>query len=706
MRVNLKRVLCIFFTLLFLFTNVLPLAVGAVGFENPMEHTYVIDDLQTKNFVLSAYPKDQSASFVSLIEVDEYGYDYGGDMRYYGIYLYVYNPTGRAINPDNCTVQMSYKTSGGKLAQYRKYPLEIMSVSEDTPYGDYDGLFYKFKVSSTGDMSKQVLRELREYYFSGIELDYGDGLKDFPLEHYHSFTGYQENFGIHEGDADTLTENVDEIEVARIEIHPASWLSDTSILGKDYRWELSSVYFNIPDHFINKYGNVNDPVGTSGLRAVRGVYTKALVNGVLIQDQATYQEFVDTVSYYNLHCSSAYDPDTSAMGGLGFADIEYFGYNLSFNMVLKELLDSTWDNEEYYYVNSNNVIVQCYYPMYSPNLYLSQDAFLKEFQKSGIYFLSSDTLVNAGLEGFDNLGYQAYEVTTDQGSWNDAFKTYASANKYRWFNKWINKELYTDKDGYGIDCSPIVELSYQSLIGTDSYLSNQLYLMEDQVAGLKDFYTSKNAGNHVYLMRFDCTPYYGPEVGIYQGEQIRYTDSDSKSDAIYFEKVIYEDFDILEFEFENKESKREIVAVVCDPIDIVGAVVPGNNGVDNDPNKPGIQGGGDDGDDGGFDLGDILRTLLIGALIVGGILLILHLLGVPIKPILKGIGWLIALPFRLLAWVIKALGKLFGIGRDVAEEREKVKERKRKAERHEWDREKHDRDFPKNLNDSDKKEDS
>ena len=84
--------------------------------------------------------------------------------------------------------------------------------------------------------------------------------------------------------------------------------------------------------------------------------------------------------------------------------------------------------------------------------------------------------------------------------------------------------------------------------------------------------------------------------------------------------------------------------------------------------------------------------LLLGVGIFCVILLILNFLGVPIQPIIKALFFVLSIPFRILIWIPKAIGKLFGVGKELSEEKRKKEEHtwlrneeKRKQETHEAD---------------------
>lgn len=680
---RIKRLLCGFLAALTVCLTVLPIGTFAAELTIPMDETDVLEDLQKKNYILSRFPKDAGAEFVSLLDVDEYAYDANGDFRYYGIYLYLYNPTGRAIDPATLNVQMSYIQNGSVLKPYQKYPVEIISISGDSDSGDTDGLFYKLKVSGTTTMAREVISNLRTYYFSGIELDLGDGLKDYPLSQRWTFTGYQKNFGLRKDDPENLFENRYSLEVAEVELHPASWFTQTSSSGAEYRWELSSVYFNIPDYYIQQYGNIDDARATSGLRAVRGVYHKGMVNGLLISDQDKYREFVANAAYQNLHCSPNYDAATSTMGGLGFANVNSTKingnistqvvnkYEFSFNMIVGEFREGATR----FKITSDNILTECYYPMYAQDLSMSQQSFLQHFQADGKYFTSASTLYNKSWNDTQTFGYQPYEVNIDQGSWNTAFRTYAS-EKHFFLDKLFNKELYADADGYAADCAPIVELNSRSFSGNTATDSQTLYVMNEDVPLIKNFYNEKKNGNHVYLMRFDCTPYYAVDVTLQQSNG--FVDITAQ-DARYFEKIIHAKFDILEFEFENNYGKKEVVAASCTPIDVVGGIVSGDNRVDFNPNEPGDQ----SRDEAPTDLQALAKKLLIGVAIVGIALLILQMLGFPLQTVFRLISGILLLPLYVMQWLFRLLRRLFAIGkRAKATLSHKRRQKKRPAEAH------------------------
>ncbi|MBQ8280915.1 MAG: hypothetical protein IJZ25_00760, partial [Lachnospiraceae bacterium] len=289
-----KRILCLFFAILMVL-SILPLSVFA-GVENPMHSTYVCNDLRNMGYDLSKYPYDSSADFVTVIDFLEYGYDYNGDQRYYGLYIYLYNPSGKVLQENGNYVELSYIKKDNTSSGYAKYALQILSKSSDTAN---ENVFYKLYLPMSRNIANYIINGIRTYYVSSIELQYssetGAKAKSFVVGGTYKYQGYQKHFG-RTDDEDTLYCTFEKLEVIETKLNAASWFSNTSDLGEDYRYELSSVYFNIPNYFIEKYGNPK--YETSGLYSVQGEYYKYLTNGILTTDESYYNGFLPSIGKF------------------------------------------------------------------------------------------------------------------------------------------------------------------------------------------------------------------------------------------------------------------------------------------------------------------------------------------------------------------------------------------------------------------------
>ena len=662
MQKRIVKIFCLIFALL-MFVLSIPISTSAKGVENPMHSTRVTDDLVNMGFDLSKYPRDTSADWIKVLDFVEYGYDKDGDQEYYGLYLYIYNPSGREIVAGKNQVQMSFRDVAGKEVPWQKYGVTRMSTSLDTG-NEY--VFYKLYVAASATIVRQISGAIsREYNVSGLELMFAGSDSTKPVDNLVDskwiYTGYMENFG---SSTNTLHCNRVLEERIRVKMEAASWYSRSSDLGEDYRYEVSSVYFNIPNVFIEEYGNPKD--ATSGLREVEGEYYKYVTDGLVVPDQKWYNRFYN---YVDISLTTMSNWGNSTIGGnsYGFYDISFanvdnqtfmFGYELSYNMYT----GSYFKNLMTYVCTSSDIQTHiCNLAISSDNdtMYLSQEDFLDTYNKWGRNsYGDTGGLSNRNADIFTGLGHRTFKITTDDGNLGEGIKTYASSKKgfTKWLDKLFNKHLYDD-EGASYDIQPIVELKSGDLGKnmTAATIAENLYVMVEDVESIRNFYDEYSDNNHIYLMRLEVNPYYAPEV-ILTSETGPESELDPEtSTGIYFEKAIFEDIDIFTFTFEDKDGKRVSIPVSCDPIDNVGAVVPGNNAGLPDQNDP----GGKSRDDSldwllkfwqWFLDQEIGYKILVIIVIIIAIILLIRifgaLLGVGSGAVIKAMGSIAAAPFR------------------------------------------------------------
>ena len=642
---RMKKILVFFLVLVMLFCSI-PLTAFAAS-TNPMDNTNVMNDLKSMGIDVTQYSQDASADYVSVIQFQEYGYHHTGDVRYYGLYLYLYNPTGEPINVNSAKLQLAYVPGGhssGHYGTYAKYGLECISASLQT---GYEHLFYKFKVSLSSQIGRTISDGIREYRLSGIEFKNEDGnYVENPLSYEINYTGFQENFGPVDGAKSTLYACVDSFETIQTKLHAASWLSKTSDLGKDYRYEVSSVYFNIPDWAIKKYGNIADKPengGTSGLYSVKGTYDKYVTNGLVVPDQTTYDWIAPLVGKDLTKVSGYQNGSTGTNGCFYSLDWNVAPVANSFNLQWRGMFSTP-----------ANVINTLCFLMVDSDKNVSQNEFEDIYRSTKndsslirkYLSLNEGQFVN-GEAVFENLGVNLnYEITVEQGSLNNAIKSWSSGQDFVWLAKLFTGELFTGGEKYA-EIKPIVELNPSDFTNyTDEAISEHYFVTLEDAKDMATFVNDYKSKNHLYLMRLDVNPYYAQDVIVIDNTKSPKLDF---SEGNYFEKVVYENVDVLEFTFRDKHGGESIVAVNCDPIDIVGSVVRPGEADPNNPTKADVP-------DGDFDWTDLelwIKLLLVVALIFA-VIFVLRLVGVSIGALFKGLGKLITAPFRLIG---KALDK-------------------------------------------------
>lgn len=592
-----------FFFAVFLFCMSLVPIVGAEEFKNPMLDTYVCDDLNTYGFRLSDYPADTSSKRVSLMHFQEYGFHKDGDPRYYDLYVYVYNPSCNAIETTGNYIQLAF----GESKNYKKYPLEILSHSVDD---ENENLFYKFKVSAIESFNKTANRGTRKYFISGIELNFRDDSRDddYPVSQEWIYSGYQFNFGS-SNPAGSLVCNVKELKTVKIDLHGARWFSSTSDYGKDFRYEVSSVYFAIPNDIIRDFGNPGDENGTSGLVSVQGTYNKYGLNGLIVESEGAYNAFQPYLNkgiypsiqdYFSSGNFGSNDPqikylsswpefftggDVKSLGGLfGNKVNAHVGYSFKRN----HNEDNFWDKLGSFFspvdvdVNFYQDFLMLLTRGSSPDISKGDLTELWESSGKPCFLDPANMYIGGHTEGIGkDLHY--YDISVNDGNLNSQIKSWASTRKVKFLDKLFNKKLYTDEKGYP-DCKPLQEITYfnlKDLVYNEEAMCNEMFMSKADLEEFDDFYDKNHLGNHVYIMRFAVDPYYCSKG------TARFTNDAGaveESDCYYYEKVIYDNFDVLSFTFQREDGFISVVPVNCKPISIIGSVVAGSNKDNNNPN--------------------------------------------------------------------------------------------------------------------------
>lgn len=652
-----KKIFCVFFAALFLLCSI---PVGAAEKSHPMDRSYVIDDLKKMGYNISDFEKDGNADYIRVITVYEYGYDYHKDFSDYGLYFYIFNPSGKAIqNSDLNKIQMAYKDKSGSKSSYVKFPLQIVSWSVLT---NFENMFYKVKVGNTSEFVNRLNSGARTYYVSGIELlEPGkENATDFLVGGAYTFTGYMAGYHMNLSAVDTLYLSWTEELTVPIELHPATWFSKTSDKGEDYRYELFSVYFSIPNDILKQYG---DPKGsdTAGLIGVRGEYYEYDTNGILTNNSDIRKNFARMVNRDLTKLSSFNSENNVSQEFLyGFYKgsevitslVNYYTYNCSYNVYA--------GYGKYYLINPESITLKSKKAQtLSPVFYLGNAIYSGDPYLSAEDFMAS--YIGQGRNHYEYrnenaYGHKYYNLGVSDPAWNSSIRSYASTHD-KWYNqisKYFGSGLYDDAEGYAdIDVIKKVSDLDVSKVWQDASAAENLFVTTKDYKSLQEFYKSdENKDRTTYLFRFAVRDYYAPQVTVSDFNGAVSETTIPSNSTYYFRKTVFEEFDVLEFTFQDKNSKKTVLPVVASPVDITGGVVPGNNTVESNPNNPGTS---NENDSSWFDdlldkFGDLklIYKIIIIVLVVLLLALLIRLFGGLLGPIAKGVGWIVAAPFRLI----------------------------------------------------------
>lgn len=137
---------------------------------------------------------------MQIISFVEFCYSfYEAKQDDFGLYIYVYNPQGLAVNTSSelNKIQFTYGSNAG----YAKYPLEFLNYSTEA---GYEGLFYKFKISLTPSQKKSILsgveQNARVYTVTGFEVSVGGSVTEYAVGSTYTYSGFSEGYGSELGD--------------------------------------------------------------------------------------------------------------------------------------------------------------------------------------------------------------------------------------------------------------------------------------------------------------------------------------------------------------------------------------------------------------------------------------------------------------------------------------------------------------------------
>ena len=532
-------------TLVLCFVLALPIfpvfALGEIGSTSyDIKTSDVIEDLSrtyiaSKKFDAAEYPLNISADYMLLLNVIEYAWDEyspGVDKSAYGLYFYLYNPSGdKPLTRGGHQVQMSVSKSDF----YVKYLLKLVSASDDNR-------FLKFKLENADAVLNRLYSDVRTYKISGIEIETAQkGIKDYKIAGTYTFTGKQSS--------KTLSCKTDILTTLELDIGDTTYRTNTSEIGEHHRNQLDSVYFSIPNWILDKYGNE--------IYKIRFEMTKKRITGLVTSDKAAYDACRNYIQFY-IAPSSLDDFKNSYSESLGWS----FATN-AINSWIDLRKPVAWNS-----------------PAESPLDYVSYFGYISDFDPDETYFVDGDLIKNywksyplRDESCLDIVPKQTYEILIDR-PWNSV--DYQST--HRFFQRMLDLGLYTaifgDKvdDTLFNDVKPFESLSMSDLTSmTNDAIASTYYVLERDVDDIKSYVSNAEEQDETtFLFRFNKQDYFSL-IGGFQKKRSYGLDLilGDEIDSFYFEQYVYEDFDIMEISFRDEAGIITVLPVVMDPTTIV-----------------------------------------------------------------------------------------------------------------------------------------
>lgn len=539
------------------------LTMGAI------ETTDVVDDLERMGVDITEYPKNVEMDHCRMLTFLEYGFDYYVNTSDYGLYVYMYNPSGRVIDVNGKNyIQMQTKRVNNEVSSgWKKYALEFCSYS--TTQG-FEHVFYKFKVKDVSGFRDNLSVDFRHYDISGVELHFSGkrNATDFAVGGGYSFTGFMPYRDQGRTVNNSLYMYVRPRETVELELHPVSWKTKTSDKGVGYQYEVFSVYFSVPNDIIRDYGDKNNV--TKGLVEIDGTFEEYKINGVV----TPYSNVYNTIK-----------------ADLGKKDTDE--NNLTWGLATEAPQIMAF----YYGSKAFNCSWVDLVPLYNPDL-ISRICTVLDYNGGEFEGISSlefeEQLFELMVSREDGMlpvlnyvdegctkGYQPYNVTS-KDDLADSIATYASNPSNNKFKAWFKGEsnLYLEDESYdaiqGIQAINTWEVMKDSLYLSSAAIAEKFYMQESEADEFKRFVVSEAAKDRTtYILRYAVRDYYCEDVYVrLDGLEKNYRWGDGN---YYFEKTVFFNFDILSLTWEDQYQKRSVIPVVASPVNNVGSITPPRN---------------------------------------------------------------------------------------------------------------------------------
>lgn len=601
------------------------------------EQTNVMDDLKKSTidgeaFDLTKYSFDSKKN-MQIISFVEYCYSYSPERQdNYGLYAYVYNPKGLKIDTFSPLNTIQFAVGLGNSNSYYKYRLAYLNASTDA---DYEGLFYKFRVELPEDKKKMILDTVnsteRVYRLSGIEiLTSGDmNATEYNISAVYKYSGYAKGYGSNENAESTLRCINEKSESLTLQVHPTQFRPGGNNGKNEFTQDsLHSVYFAVPNEFINLYGDMT---------AVHATWLDAVIKPQLVTGNASaYNAIVpnlgksikslSTFPYMYLGAYSTFDDPEGGQFYLG----GYMYYNP----------EPLFRNDDVISDQYGDDIATLY------GLYYSGDG----ADSADSYVVSSEMLMNTLNASASKYGgslingkYASCMFESVDSQWTDvnikADQSYTLTdqviNKSWWDKLWgLSGDITTNKfDGI----KAIYQVKDSDLSGDAATVSRRLFIGEQDFTRFAQFYNAHKSSHKVYLFRYQVSDYVAQEASLLQentsifGDSFKYVDSN----AYFFKETINLDFDIIDVTFSSGEVDT-VIPVVSNPIDVVPDVTPPIVTTPDKKDEPSWL--------------DTLKRILI--VLISVVLLIV------LWPIVKV---LLTFIVKAIAWVIKKIGELLSL---------------------------------------------
>lgn len=559
----------------------------AVADTSNMDSSYVLDDLQGSTIAGTPFSPDNfgysSEKEVTMLSFAEFGFPANtSQMGDFGLYIYVYNPTGKSVRNtllNKISIATTYDANYTPT-DFEKFALDLLSVST----GQYANLFLKFKVIGSDKIFARVAQNtnLRRYDIAELELNFGEPTSEaFLVGNYFEYRGFAKGYGIDKDSESTLTVVSDDIQTLRLDVKNTYYRYNNSV---NVQSNMNSVYFGVPEATLQRYGT---------LQQIKANWFETHTEQMLVLDDFTF--YNSLLPYVGISVKENPFDLSALQTGFGCSVISLQGgrmtteerfdeliHHYKFNFTGKYALEGdgfTHNFAEWEAGNAGYCPDKIHWLFYGgENGYIPTSA-VTEFAKNYTEHIGGELILDKysselfvpevdvgrqyGWQGIDGQG-----IIIDANSKFDINGFTTGSNFLDWFKKLFNPQLSFD-NLTGI--TPIYVVSDTDLLGTDDTIAEKLLIDSNDIAEFKSTYAqNKLEGKKTVIFRFAVTDYYTNDLG---GSVSGSVLGAPESFGYVAEQTAFLDFDIIWLKFVN-ESQQTIIPVVSNPVDVFSALTP------------------------------------------------------------------------------------------------------------------------------------
>ena len=546
------------------------------------DKTDIMEDL-AEVIDATEYPEN-AQGFPEIILMQEYLYSekiFFAD--YYGLYLYIYNPTENPIAGTNCKVNMATTyNEKGEPASFSNKTLKFLDKTENDR-------FYKFKIAGTEILKAAkgyaaLHNGTRRYDFADITLNYADGTtldtsslnRRFSNTYY--FKGYAQGVSDESSIVSTLESETQELETITLNVNHANYRTGDV---KDYvQDELNTVYFSVDERYFTEYGSLQKiksewyeyktkPIFvTSESGAYAALYDYIGKNIGEVDEALRYRILWEEKNYDRALAGFtliAREWDKNYNGKMGEITSNLNqDFSLSKNSQALSRLDWLFDVGEVqtledYKISASSI--ENYMSWYTGHF--SDQKKLNGYAE-GLFEASIDEDRRALLKNPDGLrGYieQEIDAKDEQGLLVE--------KKQSWWDKlWHGTKYETEQ------INPIVVLKSEDLEGLTAETFGEKYLISKEYNEACFDYCKEQTGNgkRAVLFRFAVTDYYTSTARFdYENDVM------SDPDGYVAQETVFLDYKVISLSFKDEREDLTVIGVVSTPIDIINGVEPDQN---------------------------------------------------------------------------------------------------------------------------------